>query len=173
LVSRQIWGELRRAAPEQLSEVRRAARFFYLVKASFAGRGEHFGVRTDGPSSLNLKRLPEIVEAVHERLIRVTIEHLDFRKLLPVYDRPDTLFYLDPPYLGCPDYRHNMAEPDFVELNTMLRGLQGKFLLSLNDHPRLRAIFSGFEIETVLTRYTCSRRMEGRRAINELLIRNF
>lgn len=71
LVSRQIWGDLKRLAPEQLSEVRRAARFFYLIKASFAGRGGSFGVRTDGPSSLNLKRLPEIIEAVHERLMRV------------------------------------------------------------------------------------------------------
>ena len=173
LVSRQIWSELKNTAPEKLSEIRRAARFFYLVKASFAGRGKFFGVRTDGPSNLNLKRLPELIEAVHERLVRVTIEHLDFRKLIPVYDRPETLFYLDPPYWGKPDYRHNMAERDFEELNGLLRGLKGKFLLSLNDHHRVREIFDGFEIETVTTRYSCARRTEGRRAINELLIRNY
>lgn len=114
-----------------------------------------------------------IVEAVHERLARVTIEHLDFRKLIQVYDRPETLFYLDPPYLGFPEYRHNMVERDFEELNELLTGLRGKFLMSLNDHPRLREIFGGFKIETVLTRYSCARRTEGRRPINELLIRNF
>lgn len=66
-----------------------------------------------------------------------------------------------------------MAARDFEELNELLAGLSGKFLLSLNDHPRLREIFGGFEIETVVTRYSCSRRIEARRAINELLIRNY
>lgn len=173
LVSRKIWTELRRSDPETLSQAARAARFFYVIKASFAGRGGSFGTGTSRPSNLNLIRLPQIIEAVHERLSRVTIEQMDFRKLIPWYDRPETCFYLDPPYLGCPDYRHNMAEPDFTELRNLLREIKGKFLLSLNDHSWIRKTFAEFRIEQVVTRYTCARKTTARRPVQELLISNY
>eukprot|EP01035_Chromulina_nebulosa_P048174 gene48174-65352_t len=42
-------------------------------------------------------------EDVHDRLAPVTIERLHWRDFLARYDRPGTLFYLDPPYWGCTD----------------------------------------------------------------------
>ena len=35
-----------------------------------------------------------------------------------------------------------------------LRGIQGRFILSLNDHPDVRRIFAGFEIEAKDVRYS-------------------
>jgi len=37
------------------------------------------------------------LENIHERLARVVTENLPWQKLIARYDRPGTLFYLDPP----------------------------------------------------------------------------
>jgi DNA adenine methylase len=72
------------------------------------------------------------------------------------YDRPGTLFYLDPPYYGCEgDYGKTLFDRDeFTAMATHLRTLKGRFILSLNDHPDVRRIFEGFTIEPVPVRYT-------------------
>lgn len=62
------------------------------------------------------------------------VENLHFRKLLPLYDRPETLFYLDPPYV--PDtringeYRHEMDVAEHEELVALLLDLKGMAILS-------------------------------------------
>ena len=40
------------------------------------------------------------LKAVRERLAGITIKHLPRSKLIERYTRPETLFYLDPPYRG-------------------------------------------------------------------------
>jgi DNA adenine methylase len=37
---------------------------------------------------------------------------------------------------------------------TMLRKIKGKAIVSLNDHPDLRRIFAGFEIDMVPIKYS-------------------
>ena len=44
-----------------------------------------------------------MLEAVHDRLAPVHIERLPYAELIRRYDRPEALFYLDPPYWGCED----------------------------------------------------------------------
>ncbi len=36
----------------------------------------------------------------------------------------------------------------------LLRGIKGRFILSLNDTPEVRATFTGFTFEEVETRYS-------------------
>jgi hypothetical protein len=43
-------------------------------------------------------RLAPLLEEVHERLAGVVIERLPYGELIRRYDRPETLFYLYPPY---------------------------------------------------------------------------
>ena len=70
------------------------------------------------------------------------------------YDRPGTLFYLDPPYWGSEGYsgKEMFSRADFELLST----LQGRFILSLNDHPGVRTCFSQFSIESVEVSYSVS-----------------
>jgi DNA adenine methylase len=76
------------------------------------------------------------------------------------YDRPTTLFYLDPPYYGCErDYGDDTGRPlfarhEFEEMAELLGTLRGRFILSLNDHPDVHTIFAGFSIEEVETTYS-------------------
>jgi DNA adenine methylase len=123
------------------------------------------------PPGFNLERLPEVIENTHKRLERVQIDCLPFEKVLDHYDRPATLFYLDPPYWGRNLYRYNFSEADFRKLEERLRNVRGKFVLSLNDVPEVRALFHRFHIHAVELAYTAQKR-SGRR-YREVLITNF
>lgn len=61
LTSRQIFKWLQAQPPEPLTDIQRAARFFYLQKQAFGGKveGQTFGVATTAPPRLNLLRLEE------------------------------------------------------------------------------------------------------------------
>ena len=58
LVSRDEFDRMRRVDPETLTDVQRAARFFYLQKCCFGGRIVRpiFGTATTRPPKLNLLR---------------------------------------------------------------------------------------------------------------------
>lgn len=107
---------------------------------------------------------------MHERLAGVVIERLPWRAFLTRYDRPSTLFYLDPPYYGSEgDYGPGVfARGDFEGLAEALRSLRGSFVMSLNDRPEVRAIFAGFRLEAVETTYTVA--AAGARRARELII---
>jgi DNA adenine methylase len=52
-----------------------------------------------------------------------------------------------------------------------LRGIKGRFILSLNDHPEVRRIFDGFAIEAVPVRYTVGG-MAQSQVVGEVIISN-
>jgi DNA adenine methylase len=123
------------------------------------------------PPGFNPERIPQLIEETHERLARVQIEHLPYDEVLRHYDRPATLFYLDPPYYGRKLYRHNLEHDDFAKMAEILDGLKGKFVLSLNDLPEVRALFKRFKMRGIDLHYT-AQRAAGRR-YKEVLITNF
>ena len=47
---------------------------------------------------MNLLRIEEELSAAHLRLANTFVEHLDWAACIDRYDRPQTLFYLDPLY---------------------------------------------------------------------------
>ena len=55
------------------------------------------------PGSTSPSWLVPLLEAIHERLAGVTIERLAWARFIDRYDRPETLFYCDPPYWGSED----------------------------------------------------------------------
>ena len=173
LTSRTWFDLLENTAPETLTDVQRAARYLFLLKSTYAGlvRRHTYTVRVVQPPGFNPERLPERITEVHARLARVQIECLPYEKILQKYDRPTTLFYLDPPYYGLKLYRYNLTHEDFVAMAERLRGLKGKFVLSLNDVPQVRAIFKSFRIREIELAYT-SQKTAGRR-FREVLITNF
>jgi DNA adenine methylase len=96
---------------------------------------------------------------------------LPYQEILRRYDRPDTFFYLDPPYFGLPYYKFNFTESDYVELANILKTLKGKFLLSLNDTPEVRRIFSDFKIKGFSFSYSAQNK--GGKKHKEVLISNY
>lgn len=159
VTSREIFRLEQLKRPETLTDIQRAARYYYLQRLAFGGKpvDRHFGTSTTGGSPLNITTAAEHLMEVHWRMSGVVIEHLDALECIRRYDRPHTVFYLDPPYYGlCQDYASKFAHDDFVALRKTLDGVKGRFILSLNDCPEVREIFDGFKIKRTAITYTVS-----------------
>jgi DNA adenine methylase len=176
LVSRDEYARFRTMKPETLTDIQRAVRFYYLLRSGYGGKviGQTFGIGPTRPPSLNLLRIEEELSAVHLRLARVYIENMSYRDLIPRYDRPGTLFYLDPPYHGHEkDYGKDLfGEDDFAVLASILCHIQGKFILSINNTKEIRALFSDCHIVEVATAYNAAG-ANRKKKVTELLIMNY
>jgi DNA adenine methylase len=172
ITSRAEFERLRLAEPSTLTDLERAARFLYLQRTAFGGKisGRSFGVSPLEGGRFDVNKLGVLLEGVHERLSGVTIECLHFGRLIDVYDRPGTLFYLDPPYYGNEaDYGDGVFRRlDFEVLAARLAGIQGRFVLSINDVPAVREIFQAFTVDQVETLYSVNGRQQ--KTVGELLI---
>lgn len=173
VVSRQWFDLLKRSEPSTLTDIQRAARYLYLLRNCFASlvRNPVYHRNVIQPPSFNLESLPELLENAHKRLERVQLECAPYEEVIDRFDRPTTLFYLDPPYFGRKLYRHNLGEADFEKLAGQLKKTRGKFILSLNDVPEVRKLFGDFHIQGVELHYT-SQKEAGKR-YKEVLITNF
>lgn len=174
LTTRAGFERLMRTDPATLTDLERAARFLYLQRTAFGGKvvGRNFGMVMAGPARFDVTRLGPILEELHERLAPVAIECLPYGSFIAKYDRPGTLFYLDPPYWGNEgDYGAGAFErADFERLAEQLARIRGKFILSINDTPGAREVFGGFAIEAVETTYGICSRSSGPKRVGELII---
>ena len=176
IVSRKIFDYTRATPPETLTDIQRAARFFYLQKLCFGGRptNRSFGVVTSGKPHINLVRIEEDLSEIHQRIARVVIENLDWRACLARYDRPSTIFFLDPPYYGTAGYGGPAWKlEEYEALSHALRKLRGKALLTINDHSDIRRVFAGLKYDRLEVLYTVGRKKEDRERSRELLYRTW
>lgn len=151
LVSRQIYKWLQDTPEETLTDIQRAARFYYLQKQAFGGKvADHsFGTSTTSAPRFNLLRIEEELSMAHLRLSRTLIEHLDWHQCIERYDRPHTLFYCDPPYWGTEGYGVEFGLENYDHMAELARSNKGKMIISVNDIPEMRQAFNGLNIQTV------------------------
>lgn len=173
MVSRKLHELHLKTDPSLLTDIQRAGRFFYLQKNSWGGLivRQNFRFGISQPSNYNVERIPEIIENTHRRLARVQIESGPYEEILERYDRPETFFYLDPPYWERKLYKFNFSREDFEKMVARLRKLKGKFMLSLDDREEVRKLFSAFRMKSIDLAYS-AKRDSGKRH-KELLITNF
>ncbi len=174
LVSRELFEWCKATPPYTLTDIQRAARFYYLQKTGFGGvpSNHAFGSRTTAPPSINLLRIEEDLSGAHLRLSRVYIENLDWQKCIEKYDRAYTLFYLDPPYFGTEGYGVPFPLEQYSELAETMRTIKGRAILSVNDVPEMREAFKGFSIKTVKINYSVGSRHGSATPRKELIIRS-
>ena len=174
ITSRAAFERLTATDPDTLTDIQRAARFLYLQRTAFGGKpsGRNFGVAPDRPGRFDVTKLGAMLEDLHERLAGVVIECLPYGELIRRYDRPETLFYLDPPYWGCEAYygKGRFEREDFKRLAEQLKGIRGNFLLSLNDLSETRETFRDFHVEAVRTTYTVAK--AGGKRVGEIIVSN-
>ena len=156
LSSRQVYEWHQATAPETLTDIQRAARFFYLQKLAFGGKvdGQVFGTATTSKPRLNLLRIEEDLSMAHLRLQSAYIEHLSWEKVVEKYDRPHTLFYLDPPYWQTEGYGVEFEWNHYERMAELANSIKGAMVISINDHPDIRRVFDGLNLETVDINYT-------------------
>lgn len=155
LSSREVFKWHQSTPPDTLTDIQRAVRFFYLQQHAFGGKvdGQSWGTATTTPP-INLLRIEENLSAAHLRLAGAFIENMDWHKLIERYDREHTLFYLDPPYWQTAGYGVDFGIEQYERMAEAMARLKGRAILSLNDHPDIRRIFAGFEMDTVPISYT-------------------
>lgn len=140
-----------------MTDIQKAARFFMLLKTSYGSNGRSYGcVKRD------VHVMIDYLDSISERLASVVIENKDFEDLINVYDKPDALLYLDPPYYGTERYYQiQFSAEDHLRLNKVLRNVQGKFLLSYNDCKYIRELYRDCVIEEVSRQHNLASRYDG------------
>lgn len=177
LHSREIFKQVLASVP--LTDVQAAARFCYLINRSFGGKGTQYGRNLkNSPAGKNPTTILELIDALSQRLDRVRIEHLDFAAALADYDRPDAFFYCDPPYYGSGDTNQQAYASldgeafDHQRLRDALGRVQGRWLLSYDDHPEVRRLYEGYHV-LELDRPTGINGQSSSKRYREVLIGNY
>ena len=175
LISREMYEWAKITPPETLTDIQKAARFYFLQKMAFGGKVESrsFGVAPSSKPRMNLLRMEEDISEAHLRLSRVYIEKLPWDKCLLKYDRDYSFFYADPPYWETEGYGVEFGLDQYEALAEHATTIKGKLLISLNDHPEMRRIFGGFNISTVQIPYTVGGSKKSNKKSIELIIKNY
>lgn len=175
IASRAEFERQRALDPRLMTDIERAVRFLYLQRLTFGGKvaGRTFGVRRDIDSRFHLGRLRAELKALRDRLAPVTIEQLGYADVIRRYDGDSTLFYLDPPYDETTGYGLEFGRDDYVAMAEQLATIRGRFIMSINDTPFVRAAFSAFAITEIDTTWTVSSAAVARaKRVTELIISN-
>lgn len=175
VISRQIYEWQKMTRPEALTDLERAVRYYYLQRLAFGGKveGRTFGTSTTSAPRLDVLSIQSNLTEIHQRIARVTIEHLDGTDCIRRYDRPHTLFFVDPPYYHTAGYAVAFPDERYTELAQLLEGIKGKFLLTINAVDEMRDVFRAFTIKEVGTSYSIAKADARSPRVTELLIRNF
>lgn len=156
LISRQMFEWEKMSIPETLTDIQRAARFYYLQRQAFGGRvdGQSFGYATTARPRINLLRIEEELSEAHIRLAGCYIEHSSWQDCIARYDRPHSLFYCDPPYWQTEGYGVSFGWEHYETLAAVARSTKGTVIISINDHPDIRQLFDGLPMQAVPITYT-------------------
>ena len=135
--SRTEYAACREKSADKIEQARRT-----IVKSWF-GIGDSLDNKTGFRVSLSqggstTKPWVEYGDYLHlyaSRVRGVIIENMDYQKLIERYDKTDTFFYIDPPYLNetrskKSAYLHDWTEKDHEHLLNLLPKIKGKYLLS-------------------------------------------
>ena len=169
---RDMFEEYKHCTIEYLTEIQRAVRFLYLISQSFAGKGETFGYGTTS------KPAPQIfyqgvLRDIKERLRNTYVENKSFEDIIKRYDRPHSFFFCDPPYFETAGYGNEFGEQEHLLLRDTLSQIKGKFMVTINDHPKVREWYKDFNIEEVQVPYSIAKEQKARKEYGELMITNY
>lgn len=178
LISRELFMEYRNSNWNELDDIERAFRFYYITKCSFGGlfrfnqKGECNSPFASSPSpkaksSLHSHNTEKSIREGFKRIKGVLIENIDYKEIVKKFDKEDTFFFFDPPYDT--DYSYGIKF-DYDELLDICRNIKGKFILTLNSE--LKDKFDEFYILETEVSYsvTCK---SGCNKKSEIIIKNY
>ena len=126
-------------------EIEKARKFYVRTMQSVASNGGWCYAKSKSRRGMCqsvsrwLGNIEENLSGAIERLKEVQIENLDVLDLIKKYDKEDTLFYLDPPYVPetrkqKKSYDYEMTREQHIELINTLINVKGKVILSGYDN---------------------------------------
>ena len=176
MYSRVMFYELRANKPT--NEMDRAVWMYLMIQMSFGAdlsnsQSAAFGYRNKSRGDLFLSKAEDNLPRIKERMRQVFVENLDFADVIRRYDQPRSIFFCDPPYLETLGYASDFGECDHVRLRDALTGIEGRFLLTINDHPAIRELYAAFRMEEAMESRAKSLSTQGRQAAPILFISNY
>lgn len=164
-----------------MDDLERARRFFVRCTQSFNANGTVGGRsgswsngqrRGRSSQAVQVRDLADRLDQIADRLRAVVIESRPAAELIPTYDAPDTVIYVDPPYLGetraslnddkrrARDYLLDMPHPDqHRALAEVLHGCAATVLLSGYPSPLYDELYADWwRVEQRVQRPTTNRR---------------
>lgn len=176
LISRDLFMKYRESNWEELDDMEKAFRLYYIIKCSYGGLfrfnkegkcNSPFASTPDKKAKSSLFTGLELVKKAHTRLQNAIIENLDFQDIIKRFDRPNTLFFFDPPYDT--DYSYGIKF-NYDELLESCHDINGRFILTLNSD--LEKKFSEFEVLHTTVNYsvTCKK---GDNLRDEIIVLNY
>ena len=174
-ISRELFENIKRSTLAPRDNIEKGAFFFYKLQMGFGSKGDNFAMSA---KSRKPKNIYKDFYKWSDRLKMVTIENMDFQKLIENYDREETFFYCDPPYVGTESMYKNKKTFDLNDhkrLYLALKGVKGKFLLSYNDCEFVRGLYKDFKIvESDAIQYTLGANVhKNKKVVRELFIMNY
>lgn len=150
-------------------EVRQAAAFFMRMRNSYASNGKSFACQP-----FNVTTTFQQIEEMSVRIKDLVIENQSFEILIPHYDKPESFFYLDPPYLNSEHmYDAEFGWAQHVLMRDMLTESKGKWLVSQADFPEIRELYKDFFILDFQRTHSMAQRTNPGSQFGELLIGNY
>lgn len=141
--SRVEFGCAYEASDDPLEQARRTLIRAYMGFGSAGASGQPTGFRANSNRSgttpaHDWMNYPDCLRQVMQRLRGVGIENRDATACMRQHDGPETLHYVDPPYVHAtrnirtraPAYRHEMSDDQHELLADTLRGLTGMVVVS-------------------------------------------
>lgn len=119
-------------------DVARAGRWFYLRYTQYGAKIDRysgFKPSIKRNEARSLRGSADDLDQIVERLQNVTIENQDFKQVVQRYDRDDTLFYLDPPYLETAYNFYGTGQFDHERLSEVLDNCDGHWIVSYGKIP--------------------------------------
>jgi DNA adenine methylase len=157
-----------------LTELQRAARFLLVNRTSFGGTMTSFGVAKTKGGGVGFKHkvVAELLGNAHARLDGVVVENLPYERCLKNYDSKDTFFFIDPPYLNADTEAYQGWSADQLrQFRRQVEKLQGKWIVTVDDSPLNRDLFSDCTLLAVKTQNRlCNNRTHSHTQFGELVI---
>lgn len=184
LYSRQLhhdWARQLEAKFEgsDVDTIEAAVRTAYTITSGFTGdptKGWAFDRSGSGGGVNRWASIWDKVGFVSDRLRRVNIDHLDFRKCIDYWDSPDTLFFLDPPYYNMTVTAfYSFTEQDHLDLRNLLSKTRGKWLLTYDDDPTIWELYKGFHVLPISSSLSSQKVQSGEKRVRlrQLVITNY
>jgi DNA adenine methylase len=156
---------------EGLTDIQRAARFFFLVKRSFGAKASNFGTGAKSNAAKSNENMIASIEDISHRLDRVVIENLDYKDIFKTYDNPNSFFFLDPPYRYGAQY--DVGRMNYEEFLNDINKLKGKFLLTIDDCKENLKMFKKFKIRKFSRENGINRKNIVNQQFKELFVMNY
>lgn len=175
IASRERHSEIKSYKPLNADDL--AFKIYYLNRTSYSGiihkPAWGYAVGASSPPE-NWHRF---IRGANKKLTNVDLTSLDFTEVLTAPARGKrVLMYLDPPYFLADQkraYTKSFKIEDHLRLEKMLRNLEHAFLLSYDDCPQIRELYSWAHIYEQSWFYNTANSSGPRKIGKELFITNY